>query len=183
MDLTEGRPSVKGGKMHHRKILTTLCCMAAIAIALVLSPTASADQTGSFHGAWTASGKWQSLDFEPGREVFTFKLAGHVNLKDNLGEVRDLWGECIGLWDSRTGGSARCTWRDPEGDSAAYMVLDGRITEKGSRLTGHFISGAGALTGLTGDLSFSWSTVFRDRTNQVFTGYSKDLEGTYRIAQ
>lgn len=170
--------------MRYIRILILLSCIAFVAAATALSPMrAQADPTGTFHGTWTASGQWVALDFEAGREVFTFKLAGHVNLKDNIGNVHDFWGECIGLWDSKTGGSARCTWRDPEGDSAAYMVLDGRITEKGSRLTGHFVGGAGALTGLTGDLSFSWSTVFRDRTNRIFTGYSADLEGSYRIPE
>jgi hypothetical protein len=80
----------------------------AIGIALLLfAGSALAGQEGAFAGTWTASGTYQPLEFAQGREIFTFRLSGHVNLKTAIGEIADLWSECTGLWDAQTG-SATC---------------------------------------------------------------------------
>jgi len=146
-----------------------------------LTGEASAEQDGTFAGTWTVSGQWQPLDFEDGREVFIFKLSGHVNLKNEIGEVKDFWSECVGLWDSKTGGSTRCAWRDPNGNKAAYIVLSGQLVKEDVKVTGEFVGGAGTLKGLTGTLSFTWSSVYRNETDRILTGYTKDLTGSYGI--
>lgn len=141
----------------------------------------AAEDTGIFKGTWIVSGTYQTLDFAEGREVFTFRLSGHVNLKGEIGTVTDLWSECIGLWDAGTGSATRCVWRTPEGEDAAYSILEGRLVEEGVRVTGQFTGGAGRLKGLTGSLSFTWSSVFRNPTQQRITGHTEDLSGSYQL--
>ena len=140
-----------------------------------------AEETGSFQGTWIVSGTYQSLDFAEGREVLTFRLSGHVNLKNEIGALADLWSECIGLWDAGTGSATRCVWRTPGGEDAAYSLLEGRLFEEGVRVTGQFVGGAGRLKGLTGSLSFSWSSVFRNPIEKRFTGHTEDLSGEYSL--
>ena len=167
------------------KIRGSLLFMAIIlAVTMVffnVANEASADQEGTFSGTWTASGQWQPLDFEAGREVFTFKLSGHVNLKNEAGEFRDFWSDCVGLWDSQTGGTARCVWRDPDGEKEAYIVLDGQLVKEDVKVTGQLVGGTGTLKGLTGTMSFTWSSIYRNKTDRILTGYTKDLNGSYRI--
>lgn len=154
----------------------------AIGLALLLfTGSAMAGQEGTFAGTWTASGKYQPLDFVQDREVFTFRLSGHVNLKTGMGEVVDLWSECAGLWDARTGSATRCVWRDPGGEDAAYCLLEGRLVEEGVRVTGQFVGGAGKLNGLTGNLSFTWKSVFRNPTDNILTGHTENLSGSYNL--
>ena len=149
----------------------------------LLGPSiATAQQEGVFTGTWNASGKWQPIDFVEGREVFTFTLAGHVNLKNDLGKVRDFWAECVGLWDAGTGGTLRCVWKQPGGRDEAYLVLDGQIVKENVRVSGEFLGGTGALQGLSGNISFTWWSVVRDRLERVLTGYTEDLHGSYRVS-
>jgi hypothetical protein len=165
-----------------RDILPVLSTI-LIVIATLLIPfqKASAERKGTFFGSWTASGKWQPLDFLEGREVFTFKLAGHVNLGNDLGEVKDFWSDCAGLWDSETGGTARCVWHDPDGKGAAYIVLNGQLVKKDVEMIAEFVGGAGSLKDLEGNFSFTWSSLFRDRDEGVLSGFSMDLEGSYKV--
>lgn len=153
-----------------------------IGLALLLfTGSAMAGREGSFDGTWNASGTYQPLDFAQGREVFTFRLSGHVNLKTEIGEVADLWSECAGLWDARTGSATRCVWRDPGGENAAYCILEGRLVEEGVRVTGQFVGGTGKLKGLTGNLSFTWTSVFRNHSDNILTGHTENLSGSYNL--
>lgn len=140
----------------------------------------SAEQTGTFTGTWIASGQTRTLDFLEGREIDTFKLAGHVNLKNEVGEEEDYWAECVGLSDSVTGSAVRCVWRSLQGDKA-YSVLSGQPLAEGDKLTGEFVGGTGSLKGLTGSFTFTWISTFTDEDLGIFTGHTKDLSGTYRI--
>lgn len=154
-----------------------------ILLVLVFSPAGwvFAEPAGTFSGSWIVSGTYQPLDFAEGRDVFTFRLSGHVNLKNEIGKVTDLWSECTGLWDAETGSATRCVWRTPGGEDAAYITLEGRLVEEGVRVTGRFVGGAGRLKGLTGGLSFTWTSVFRNRTEKRFTGHTEDLSGSYQL--
>ena len=154
-------------------VAATICC--------VPSSGDAQERKGTFTGSWTASGQWQPLDFQEGREVFTFRLAGHVNLKNDIGEVADFWSECAGLWDSETGGTSRCVWRDPDKKGAAYLVLGGQLIKEDVEVTGEFVGGVGDLKGLTGKISFTWSSVYREKADRVLTGHTKNLSGVYHI--
>ena len=140
----------------------------------------AAGQAGTFTGTWIASGKQQPFDFGKDRQVATFRLAGSVSLKDGLGGIDHFWAECVGLADSVSGGSTRCVWRSLKG-SKAYCVLRGQPLQKGVRVTGQFVGGTGRLKGIAGTLTFTWKSTFVDEDQDVFTGQSTDLSGSYRL--
>lgn len=141
---------------------------------------AAAAEEGTFTGTWIASGTRQIQDFAEGREVFTFHVKGHVNLRDNLGEVADFWSECSGLWDAETGNSARCVWRGLEGQKI-YIVMDGQPLEEGVQITGQVVGGTGKLEGIEGTFSFTWTSIFINADTDTLTGHTENLSGTYRI--
>ena len=141
---------------------------------------ASAEQSGSFKGAWVASGKRQPFDFVEGRDVGTFNLAGNVSLKDEFGGIEDFWAECIGLSDSMAGSSVRCVWRSLKGDKA-YSVLSGQPLKEGVKVTGEFVGGTGGLKGVLGTFNFTWTSTLTDRDQGMFTGHTQDLSGLYQI--
>ena len=145
-----------------------------------LVPEAVAEQTGSFSGKWTASGLYKPFDFVKGREVGTFKLAGNMSLKEDLSGIADFWAECVGLSDSVVGGSVRCVWRSLNGEKA-YSVLRGQPLEKGVKVIGEFVGGSGRLEGLTGTFDFTWKYTFTDRSQDNFTGFTQDLNGSFNI--
>ena len=151
-------------------------------IGLIMSPAppASAEQTGDFKGTWIASGKRRTLGFAADREVFTFELQGHVNLQDNVGNIRDFWSECIGLWDSQTGGTSRCVWRSVRGH-LVYAVLNGELLKEGVAVKGTFVGGTDEADGIEGGFTLTWKAIFRNGDEDVITVHSTDLAGTYRI--
>ena len=162
-------------------LLLSLAIMVTITVAtFIFAQKASSEQTGSFTGTWIASGQRRTLDFAADREVGTFELTGHVNLKDEVGEEEDYWAECVGLSDSVAGSAARCVWRSLKGQKA-YCVLSGQPLKKGVRVTGEFVGGTGSLKGLAGTFTFTWSSTFTDKDQGIFTGQTKDLTGKYRI--
>jgi len=166
------------------KRINVFLFLAVLFTAFVLAagplPKASAGPSGTFSGTWIASGQLQPFDFTEGREVATFKLAGHVNLEGVVGEVEDYWAECVGLSDSVAGSSARCVWRSLKGDKA-YSVLKGEPLEEGQRVSGEFVGGTGRLQGITGTFTFTWISTFTDESQNAFTGHTKDLKGAYQI--
>jgi hypothetical protein len=166
------------------RIKTLLRPLALIAFACIatFSPArdASAEQTGSFTGSWVASGQRQRFDFVEGREVGTFELSGNVSLKDDFGGIEDFWAQCIGLSDSVSGGSVRCVWRSLKGERV-YSVLSSQPLAEGVKVTGDFVGGTGSLKGASGTFTFTWSSAFIDKDQDMFTGHTEDLSGSYRI--
>ena len=62
--------------------------------------------------------------------MFTYSVKGHVNLKNGLGGVADFWSECSGLWDAKTGSTARVCGdmgilnvKGPDGKWYPYTVI------------------------------------------------------------
>ena len=166
------------------RITAGILCLAMFIVfgvtALIAVPETSAEQTGTFTGSWVANGQMEALDFVEGRAVGTFNLAGNVSLKDELGEIEDFWGQCVGLSDSTAGSSVRCVWRSMKGQKA-YCVLSGQPLKKGVRVTGEFVGGTGNLKGIGGSFTFTWFSVFINKDQGIFTGHTKDLTGSYRI--
>ncbi len=155
--------------------------IAVLTLLLLLPvPYTRAAEEGTFTGTWIASGQRQVLDFVPDREVFTFKLQGHVNLTNNLGKVADFWSECTGLWDSETGSEGRCAWRSPKGEKA-FIVLRGRLMEEGIQVTAEVVGGTGSLQDVEGIFTFTWTSVFRDPDTGSLTAHTENIEGSYRI--
>ena len=166
-------------RMKSAVLRATIIVILAVT-ALILVPQAVAEQSGTFSGTWIASGQRQTFDFVEGREVGTFKLAGNVSLKDEFGGIEDFWAECVGLSDSVAGGSVRCVWRSLKGEKA-YSVLRGQPLKEGVKVSGEFVGGTDSLKGLTGTIIFTWSSVFINESQGIFTGHTKDLKGTYKI--
>ncbi len=155
--------------------------VAALTLLLLLPvPPVGAAEEGTFTGTWIASGQRYALDFMPEREVFTFRLQGHVNLKNNLGKVADFWSECTGLWDVETGSEGRCVWRSKKGEKA-FIVLRGRAMEEGIQVTAEVIGGTGSLRDVEGIATFTWTSVFRDPDSGSLTAHTENIEGSYRI--
>ena len=86
----------------------------------------------------------------------------------------------MGLSDSVAGSAVRCVWRSLEGDKA-YSILSGEPLEEGHKVTAEFVGGTGRLKELTGTFSFIWISTFTDKSQNTFTGHTKDIKGVYRI--
>jgi hypothetical protein len=152
-----------------------------VAVTVVMpTPFLTAAEDGTFTGTWIASGERQVQDFVEGREVFTFRVKGHVNLKDGLGEVADFWSACSGLWDAETGSTARCVWRGLEGQKV-FIVMNRQPLKEGVQVTGKIIGGTGKLEGIEGAFTFTWTAVFIDEDNNTLTGHTENISGTYRL--
>lgn len=143
-------------------------------------PNPSAAEEGTFTGTWIASGERQLQDFMEGRQVFTFHVKGHVNLKGHLGGVADFWSECSGLWDAAVGSTTRCVWRGLEGQKA-FIVMDGQPLEEGGRVNGQIVGGTGKLAGVEGSFTFTWTAVFVNADTDTLTGHTENITGTYRM--
>lgn len=141
---------------------------------------AAAAEDGTFTGTWIASGERQVQEFAEDREVFTFRVKGHLNLKDNLGEVADFWSDCSGLWDAETGGVTRCVWRGMEGQKV-FVAMDGQPLAEGVQVAGNIIGGTGKMEGIEGSFTFTWSSVFINEDTDTLTGHTENISGTYRI--
>ena len=153
-----------------------------LAVLTVVMPTPflAAAEDGTFTGTWIASGERQVQDFAEGREVFTYRVKGHLNLKDSLGGVADFWSECSGLWDAKTGSTARCAWRGLDGQKV-FIVMDGQPLKEGVQVTGEIIGGTGKLEGITGAFTFTWTSVFINEDTDTLTGHTENISGTYRL--
>jgi hypothetical protein len=146
-------------------------------------PQSHAAESGEFKGTMIANGTRTPFPFGDGRQVFTFKLGGHVNLQTPLGKKKDYWSECVGLADSTTGVVGRCTWKDLDGPEI-YLTIQSDKLQQGNQVTGTIVGGSGKLAGISGDLSFNWSSVITQTDAEGIvnvTGQTKNLAGHYRL--
>jgi len=167
----------------NRLLLVLLVCANLICVApgSFISQVNSAE-SGNFTGTWVANGSKEILSFGEGREAALFKLSGHVNLQDQVGEESDYWSECIGLADTETGSAVRCVWKSLDGQEI-YLTLEGKRLIEGSSVTGTIVGGNKAAKGITGSVQFKWSSMSihsnNDKTN--IGGYAKELNGNYQL--
>jgi len=148
-----------------------------------LIPQSHAAESGEFKGAWIANGSRTPFSFGDGRQVFTFKLAGHVNLQTTLNKKKDYWAECVGLADSVTGLVGRCAWKDLAGPEI-YITLQSDKLQQGVLVTGTIVGGTGALAGISGEMSFNWSSVIIQTDAEGIvnvSGETRNLGGRYQI--
>lgn len=158
--------------------------MSLLAAFIILQPNphALAEESGTFTGTWVANGTQEALPFIEGRKIALIRLSGHVNLKDPIGKESDYWSQCIGLTDSALGSDIRCTWHNPDGQKI-YLALKGKQMADGSLVTGDIIGGTDAAKGITGSLSFSWSSMSlqQDQGTVAVGGYANKLSGSYTL--
>jgi len=139
-------------------------------------------ESGTFRGTWIANGTREVFPFSDDRKISTFKLSGHVNLQTSFGKTKDYWSDCVGLTDTVTGVVARCVWKDLDGTNV-YITLQSESLGTENKFSGVIIGGSGPLQGITGDLSFTWSSfVFQRIDDQsTVTGQTLDLHGNYQV--
>ena len=170
------------GKQSSGKWGLLIINLIVISLAFSLPTVSRAAESGAFSGTWVANGSREEFPFGNAREVYTFELAGHVSLKSDLGKKNDYWSECVGLSDSVSGTVARCVWKDLAG-SEIYITLQSERMHKDSRVTGTIVGGSENLEGISGDLSFIWSSVSfqREGSRSMVSGQTLDLSGSYQI--
>ena len=153
-----------------------------MSLAVSLPAISSAAESGEFSGTWVANGSRELFPFSDDRKVYTFELSGHVNLKTTLGKKKDYWSECIGLADSVSGTIARCVWKDLDGPEI-YIILQSEQLQGGNKVTGTIVGGSEHLEGISGDLSFIWSSVSfqQEDGKSMVSGQTLDLSGSYQI--
>lgn len=170
---------VRNSRRNPAFFLLLFCLMVSLHFP---SSVIAVDATGSFSGTWSATGTREKLLFGEDRETALIRLSGHVNLKDTLGKQKDYWSTCIGLVDSATGSDARCVWRSLDGQEI-YIVLKAEQLSKELVVVGEIVGGTGGAKGITGSLTFKWSTLSFQKNNNTTEvgGYAKDLKGSYQL--
>ena len=168
--------------MNRRLKLRIIMC-GFLLIMSALTPDGHSAESGEFKGAWIANGTRTPFPFGDERQVFTFKLAGHVNLQSVLDKKKDYWAECVGLADSVTGIIGRCVFKDLTGPEI-YLTIQSDKLLQGSQVTGTIVGGTGKHAGISGDLSFNWSSVIVDTDANgiiTITGETRNLGGRYLV--
>ena len=141
-----------------------------------------AAESGEFSGMWIANGSREIFPFNDDRKIYTFELAGHVSLKTKLGKKKHYWSECVGLSDTASGAVARCVWKDLDGPEI-YITLQSDRLQSDQRVTGVIVGGSEHLEGISGDLSFIWSSISfqKEGGKSMVSGQTFDLSGSYQI--
>ena len=156
--------------------------LVAVLLTVGLPIVSSAVESGEFSGTMVANGSRVEFPFSADREIYTFELSGNVSLKTTIGNKKHYWSECIGFSDTVSGVIARCVWNDLDG-SEIYLSLKSKPLHEGARVVGTIIGGSDRLTGISGDLSFVWSSFAtqKDAGKSMIMGQTLDLSGHYRL--
>jgi len=168
--------------MNGRFILQILAC-GFLQLATPFLTHSQAAESGEFKGSMIANGTRTPFPFVEGRQVFTFKLGGHVSLQTAIGKKKDYWSECVGLADTTSGLVGRCVWKDLDGPEI-YLTIQSDRLQQGSQVSGSIVGGSGKFAGISGDLSFNWSSVITQTDADGIvnvTGQTKNLGGSYRV--
>jgi len=171
------------GSSHvFKKWRLLMISLSVLLLTATLSIESRAAESGEFSGTWIANGVRELFPFGDDRKVYTFTLSGHVNLKTSLGKQKDYWADCVGLTDTSTGVVARCVWKDLHG-TKVYLALQSENLQVDNRFVGTIVGGSGHLQGITGELSFMWSSVIvqEEAGKSSITGQTLDLQGSYQI--
>jgi hypothetical protein len=171
-------------RRNYLVLLFLLCANAGLIAPMNFIARGYAAEPQTFIGTWVANGSKEVLSFGGNRQVALFRLAGHVNLKNEVGKENDYWAECIGLADSEAGSNARCVWRALN-KQEIYLTLQGERLTEGSSVTGKIVGGTGAASGITGSIQFKWSSMSAHSANDITAvgGYAKELKGTYQLPE
>lgn len=179
-------PHEKGVKMNGNRLVkiwrSVIVTLSVLFLLASLPLSSLAEESGEFTGTWIANGTREIFPFGEERDVYTFTLSGHVNLQTTIGKKKDYWSECVGMSDSETGSVARCVWHDLDGPKI-YITLQTDQIKQDVPVRGSIIGGSEQLKGISGDLSFIWSSVTfqKDGNKTTVTGQALDLHGRYQI--
>ena len=170
------------GNQFSKKWSLLIINLIVISLACGLPTVSRAAESGEFSGTWVANGSREMFPFSADREIYTFELSGHVSLKTKLGKKKHYWSECIGLSDTASGAVARCVWKDLDGPEI-YITLQSDRLQSDQRVTGTIVGGSEHLQGISGELSFIWSSISfqKEGGKSMVSGQTLDLSGSYQI--
>jgi hypothetical protein len=161
----------------------SVLAVAAVAIAAsVAGSAARAGQGGgaetAFEGAWSATGRRQTLPTEDGGTAAIVQLSGPVAVTAGEGLGRGFHGELIGFDDGRRMPAGRWVWTDQRGDRL-FGEIAGDGMRTGHRFTGTITGGSGRYAGATGSFGFTWQYVVAAEDG-VVQGRTTDLKGRFQ---
>ena len=169
--------------MNSRLVVLIFACVVLL-MTIPLTIQSHAADSGEFKGGWIANGTRELFPLGSERQVYTFKIAGHVDLHNTtIGKKKDFWAECVGLSDTVTGVVGRCVWEDFAGHEL-YLTLQSNQLLQGIQVAGTIVGGTGQFAGISGELSFNWSSVILQTDAEGIanvSGHSKNLVGHYRV--
>ena len=135
----------------------------AVAIPLLSLFGAGAGQAGevarqgTFQANWKLDGTTESVELD-GKLMSVYRLGGPVDVRRSDGLAAEFESACSGVSDEKTGGMARCTWTDGDGD-VIFLRFTGRIigsTGTTREAEGTILGGLGKYEGLEGSIHTEW---------------------------
>jgi hypothetical protein len=171
-----------GGSHSEQKRGRLMIFLSVLFLTAALPIIGNAAESGEFRGTWIANGEREMFPFGDERKIYTFKLSGHVNLETSLGKQKDYWSDCVGLADSVSGIEARCVWKDLAGPRVFITLMSEKL-QKDNPFSGSIVGGTEHLKGITGELSFIWSSLsFQEEAGKSsVTGQTLNLRGSYLV--
>lgn len=163
-----------------RNDTSSLLLLAALLLggALPAGAQEALPREGTFSGDWSIQGTMTQVEME-GTPVTLGRLEGEVTLASTGGLAREFDALCHVVKHETTGGVARCTWTDAEGD-AVYLEVSGSIIGPAGTLRearGTVIGGTGRYAGIEGGIELDWLFVESTLDDSRFKGYVTKLEG------
>lgn len=160
-------------------------CVVVMATALlsVTGPVASAEvaSEGTFEATWSLDGSRQAIELD-GEPMAAYRMTGPVKVRRSDGLATEFASVCAGVSDEKTGGMARCTWTDENGDEV-FFELTGKIvgTMGTARETeGKIVGGTGRYVGLEGWISTDWLFWESAFEEGKITGRDTETRGGWR---
>jgi hypothetical protein len=132
----------------------------------------------AFDGAWSATGRRQTLPTEGARGAATIQLSGSVVLANASGLSRAFHAEAIAYDNGSRLAGGRAVWTDTRGDRV-FSELRGETLATGRRIAGTITGGTGRYDGIAGDWELSWQFVVETDEGDV-QGRAADFRGRYR---
>lgn len=112
---------------------------------------------GTFEATWSLEGTRRPVELE-GKAVAAYRLSGEVKIRRSDGLSSEFESACAGVSDEQTGGMARCTWTDGDGDEV-YLLFVGKIVGPMGTVReaeGKIVGGSGKYDGLEGWVETEW---------------------------
>jgi hypothetical protein len=159
----------------------TVIATIALLFVLVVPVSAEVADEGTFEATWSLDGSRQSIELD-GKPMAAYRMTGPVKVRRSDGLATEFDSVCAGVSDEKTGGMARCTWTDENGDEV-FLELTGKIVGSmgTSRETeGKIVGGTGKYVGLEGWISTDWLFWESAFEEGKITGRDTETRGGWR---
>lgn len=143
--------------VEHRFLRTVAVATTLLFATAGLSAASEVADEGTFEATWSLDGSRQAIELD-GEPMAAYRMTGPVKVRKSDGLATEFASVCAGVSNEKTGGMARCTWTDDQGDEI-YLELTGKIlgpmgTSRESE--GKVVGGTGRYAGLEGWISTDW---------------------------